>query len=53
MKPGRILGVGHIRHRTNDLAYLEGTLTSAAGETIATATATAKVIPIGETPHAV
>ncbi|MFE1592612.1 PaaI family thioesterase [Nocardia sp. NPDC058705] len=53
VKPGRILGTGHVRHRTDDLAHLEATLTNSAGETIATATATAKIIPISEAPNAV
>lgn len=53
VKPGRILGTGRVRHQVADLAYLEGTLTSESGELIATASATAKVIPMSEAPHAV
>jgi uncharacterized protein (TIGR00369 family) len=44
--PGRIVGRGHIVHRDGDVAFVEASLTSAAGALVATATATIRVIPM-------
>jgi uncharacterized protein (TIGR00369 family) len=44
--PGRILGHGRVVYRDGDLAFLEAWLTSPDGETIATATATLRVIAV-------
>ncbi|MQY20368.1 PaaI family thioesterase [Nocardia macrotermitis] len=46
-RPGRLLGRGHVTHRDGDIARLEATLTTPEGTVIATATATARVIPLG------
>jgi uncharacterized protein (TIGR00369 family) len=48
VRPGRLRGSGRIVHRAGDLAFLEATLRDADGSVIATATATARVIPLGE-----
>jgi hypothetical protein len=40
-------------HRAGDLAFLEASLHDAAGETVTTATATARAIPLAEAPSAV
>jgi acyl-coenzyme A thioesterase PaaI-like protein len=45
--PGRLVGRGRVLHRRGDVAFLEATLTDAAGATVATATATIRVIPLG------
>ncbi|HVX43312.1 MAG TPA: PaaI family thioesterase [Mycobacteriales bacterium] len=44
--PGRLRGSGRVVHRAGPLAFLEATLSDAAG-VVATGTATACVIPIG------
>jgi uncharacterized protein (TIGR00369 family) len=46
VKPGRLVGHGRIRHRNGDIAFLEAALADPRQQaTIATATATARVIP--------
>ncbi|WP_374198940.1 PaaI family thioesterase [Streptomyces sp. GESEQ-35] len=45
VRPGRILGRGRVVHRVGDIAYLEASLTDTDGALIATASATARVIP--------
>ena len=47
-RPGRILAHGRVVHRRGDIAQLEATLTSVEGETIASASATAQVIPLAD-----
>lgn len=47
VRPGRLFGHGRVVHRDGDLAFLDAVLTDAAGRTIATATATARIIPLG------
>jgi uncharacterized protein (TIGR00369 family) len=44
VRPGRIIARGRVIHRDGDMAFLEGSLFSQEGTTIATATATARVI---------
>jgi len=46
VRPGRITAKGRIVHRDGDLAFLDASLFDA-GMTVATATATARVIPFG------
>jgi uncharacterized protein (TIGR00369 family) len=53
VKPGRILANGRIVHRRGDIAVLESSLVDSNGETIATAMATARVIPLSEAASAV
>jgi len=43
-RPGPIAGEGRVAHRTRNVAFLEGTLTSEDGAVIATATATARIL---------
>ncbi|MFG2888234.1 PaaI family thioesterase [Streptomyces sp. NPDC048248] len=50
VRPGRILGKGRVVHRVDDIAFLEATLTTPDGMTIATAGATARVIPLDQAP---
>ena len=52
VRPGRIIGRGRVVHRDGDLAHLEASLTDS-GATIATATATARVIPLARAKDAV
>jgi uncharacterized protein (TIGR00369 family) len=52
-RPGRLVATGRIVHRDGDLAFLEAALRDGRGETVATATATARVIPLAEAPRAV
>lgn len=52
VQPGRVTGKGRIVHREEDLAFLEASLLDAAGAVIATATATARVIPLDQAPAA-
>lgn len=42
--PGRITGTGRVVHRGGSIAFLAGELRNEAGEVLATATATARVI---------
>jgi uncharacterized protein (TIGR00369 family) len=44
VRPGRLVGRGRVVHRVRDLAFLEASLSDAGGATVATATATARVI---------
>jgi uncharacterized protein (TIGR00369 family) len=54
VRPGRVLGHGRIVHRVGDTAFLDGTLVDPRQDaTIATATATARVIPGSQAPAAV
>lgn len=48
VRPGRIVGKGRVIHRNGDLASLEGALTDSDGAIIATASATARVIPLDQ-----
>jgi acyl-coenzyme A thioesterase PaaI-like protein len=48
VRPGRIIARGRVAHRDGDTAFLEASLVDATGATIATATAVARVIPLGE-----
>ena len=53
VKPGRLVGRGRVVRRDGDIAFLEAGLTDEKGATIATATATARVIPLAQAPTAV
>ena len=44
VSPGRIVGSGRVAHRDGDIAFLDGFLSDLDGATLATATATARVI---------
>jgi uncharacterized protein (TIGR00369 family) len=46
VRPGRLVGRGRVVHREADLAYLEASLLDGQGAIIATATATARIIPL-------
>jgi uncharacterized protein (TIGR00369 family) len=48
VRPGRVVGRGRVVHRDGDLAFLEASLIDSSGTTIATATATARVIPLDQ-----
>ena len=48
VRPGRIMGRGRIVHRDGDLVALEASLFDADGALLATATATARVIPLAQ-----
>jgi uncharacterized protein (TIGR00369 family) len=48
VRPGRVVGRGRVVHRDGDLAFLEASLIDSHGTTIATATATARVIPLDQ-----
>jgi uncharacterized protein (TIGR00369 family) len=52
-RPGRIVGRGRVLHRNGDIAFLEASLIDANETTIATATATARVIPLAAAKDAV
>jgi uncharacterized protein (TIGR00369 family) len=52
VRPGRVTGRGRIVHRAGDLVFLEASLADADQAVIATATATARVIPLGQAPAA-
>lgn len=43
-RPGRLVGRGRVVHRGGTIAFLEGSLADAAGEVLATATATARIV---------
>ncbi|MFG2831445.1 PaaI family thioesterase [Streptomyces sp. NPDC048434] len=49
-RPGRLIGTGRIVHRVGDIAFLEAALTDGDERLIATAAATARVIPMDEAP---
>ena len=53
VRPGRIVGRGRVVHREGDLAVLEASLVNASGALIATATSTARVIPLANAATAV
>ncbi|HKW90937.1 MAG TPA: PaaI family thioesterase [Methylomirabilota bacterium] len=44
-RPGPLFGDARVVHRGRDIVFLEGSLSSADGTVVATATATARVIP--------
>jgi uncharacterized protein (TIGR00369 family) len=46
VRPGRVVGKGRVVHRDGDLAFLEASLVDSQGVLIATATATARIIPL-------
>lgn len=48
VRPGQVIGKGRVVHRDGDLAFLEASLLDAQGTLIATATATARVIPLAQ-----
>jgi uncharacterized protein (TIGR00369 family) len=48
VRPGRIVGKGRVVERHGDIALLEAALFDQAGVTIATATATARVIQLSD-----
>ena len=53
VRPGTVIGKGRIVHRDGDLVFLEASLIDADGATIATATATSRVIPLDQARSAV
>jgi acyl-coenzyme A thioesterase PaaI-like protein len=53
VRPGRIIGKGGVVHRDGDLAFLEASLLDGDAAVVASATATARVIPLGQAPAAV
>ena len=52
VRPGRVLGRGRVVHRDGSTAFLEASLVDADGALIATASATAQVIPADTAPAA-
>jgi uncharacterized protein (TIGR00369 family) len=52
VRPGRLIGRGRVVHREGELAFLEASLLDAQGAVVATATATARVIPLAGAPAA-
>jgi uncharacterized protein (TIGR00369 family) len=48
VRPGRVVGKGRVVHRDGDLAFLEAALIDSDDATVATATATARVIPLDD-----
>lgn len=52
VRPGRLIGRGRVVHREGELAFLEASLLDAEGVVVATATATARVIPLASAPTA-
>ena len=52
VRPGRVIGKGRIAHRDGDMVFLEASLLDTGGAVIATATATAQVIPLNRAPAA-
>jgi acyl-coenzyme A thioesterase PaaI-like protein len=46
---GRLVGHGRVVRRDGDLAFLDATLADAGGSVVATATALARVIDLGDT----
>jgi uncharacterized protein (TIGR00369 family) len=53
VRPGRLVGTGRVVHRHGDVAALEAALADDDGSTVATATATALVIPLAAARSAV
>ncbi|WP_329405238.1 PaaI family thioesterase [Nocardia vinacea] len=47
VRPGRLIGRGKVLHRVGDIAHLQPDLADGEGALVATATATARVIPFG------
>ena len=45
-KPGRLVGTGRVVHRGGTIAFLAGELSDTAGEVLATATATARIVTV-------
>lgn len=45
-RPGRLTGRGRVVHRGGTIAFLEGALSNSAGELVATATATARIVTL-------
>jgi uncharacterized protein (TIGR00369 family) len=45
-RPGRLIGRGRVVHRGGTIAFLEGSLADSEGATVATATATARIVMI-------
>jgi uncharacterized protein (TIGR00369 family) len=52
VRPGRLVAKGRVVHRDGDLAFLEASLLDANAAVVATATATARVIPLHQAPTA-
>lgn len=52
VRPGQVIGKGRIVHRDEDLVFLEASLLDVGEAVIATATATARVIPLNRAPAA-
>jgi uncharacterized protein (TIGR00369 family) len=52
VRPGRVIGRGRVVHRDGDLVFLEAALAAPDESVIATATATARVIPLSRAPAA-
>ena len=46
VRPGRLIGKGRVVHRDGDVAFLEASLLDSHGTIVATAAATARVIPL-------
>jgi len=46
--PGRLTGRGRVVHRGGTIAFLEGSLADATGDVVATATATARIVRLGQ-----
>ena len=53
LRPGRVVGKGRVVHRDGDLAFLEALLINSGEATIATATATARIIALDQARAAV
>lgn len=53
VRPGRLIGKGRVLRREGDLAFLEASLLDGEGLTVATATATARVISLEDAATAV
>jgi uncharacterized protein (TIGR00369 family) len=45
-RPGTLIGTGRVVHRGGTVAFLQGELHNAAGELVATATATARLVQL-------
>lgn len=52
VRPGRLIGKGRVVHRDGDLVFLEASLLDGDAAVVATATATARVIPLSRAPTA-
>jgi uncharacterized protein (TIGR00369 family) len=53
VRPGRLTAKGRVVHRDGELAHLQASLFDGESTVVATATATARVIPLDQAPHAV